>query len=77
MITVPDVSNDRGNKEEWYISPQCLTTIIPFQFYNLTLSYSTRRFFSLCCFDMPGCLVAVVEKKRKGKKKTPVAPTGV
>lgn len=32
-----------------------------------------KETFSLCCFDMPGCLVAVVEKK----KKTPTAQTGV
>lgn len=55
-----------------YISPQCMLTTIPFPFYNLTFSYF-KETCSLSCFDMPGCLEAVLEKKTPH----PTAPTGV
>lgn len=78
MITVPDVSDDGGNKEECIISPQSLTTHNTFAILQPNFLLLHKETFSLCCFDMLGCLVAVVEKeKKKQKKKTPTATTGV
>lgn len=65
MITVPDVSDDGGNKEERYISPQCLTTINTSPILQPNFLLLHKETFSLRRFDMPGCLVALT------------APTGV
>lgn len=63
MITGPDVSADGGDKEVSCISPPCLTAVIPFLFYNLSLFLVYKEDFPLA--GTAHCLVVVFLKDKE------------